>query len=402
MNKMHVCMISYGFHPPWVEGCSVIARDLALALRDYVELSIISVRRIDYLSPEINNEKQCMNEVEKNLRIYDLRASSLFRFARIRGKFLLPDQILTSVKVWSALKSLDSKHRIDVVHMYNVSHLIMSSLVKNLLRRPAVAHVFSGSSGSLGEKISKRFVDAYICTSKLSYLRLLSKGFSKHEVYLIPPIIDCNVCRPLTKEDCRKKLKISNDSFVISYIGNLYPERFPLNVIVEIKKLLKVNPNIEVALYAPYSARNKENGLRLKRLLSKAKVKHRVKIFNLNEGEKTMVYNASDVLIFPFIKRISGNIAIDPPLTILEGMACGKIVIASKTSSIPEIIDHNENGFLVEPGDYKDLRNTLEYVIKHFSELEYLGECAREKVLKIFSTEATVKKLMAVYQSILN
>ena len=41
--------------------------------------------------------------------------------------------------------------------------------------------------------------------------------------------------------------------------------------------------------------------------------------------------------------------------TVAQGMACGKIVIASNLGGIPETIDHGKAGLLFEPGDTQDL-----------------------------------------------
>ena len=394
MSKVHVCMISYGFHSPWVEGCSVIARDLTLALRNHTDVSVISLVRTDYLGfKEKNNEK---------IRsVHYLKPNSIFRFARDRGKFLLVDQTFEAARIWSRLKSLNSKQSIDIVHIYNVSHLMISVLAKTFLKKATIVHVF-GDASSIGEKLSKNFVDAYICTSKSNLAHLINNGLPVQNAHFVPPIINCQIYRPLVKENCRNSLNVSSASFVVTYIGNLFPERFPLDVIKEIKNITKESPNLELRLYAPHSMRNLESSVKLERLLSRSKIKHQIVISNLNEDDKVMVYNASDVLIFPFIQKISGTVAIDPPLTILEGMACGRIVIASRTLSIPEIIQNGENGFIVEPGNYESFRNTLKYVVDNFQEFQFIEANARRTIQKRFSPEIVVDKIMSIYRSIID
>jgi glycosyltransferase involved in cell wall biosynthesis len=155
---------------------------------------------------------------------------------------------------------------------------------------------------------------------------------------------------------------------------------------------------------------NRENARKLEGLLSKSNIKHSVVVSNLNQAEKNLAYNTSDILIFPFTKQvdsydksvaISDSIkAIDPPLTLLEAMACGKIVIASRTLSIPNVIKHNENGFLVDPEDFEGFRGTLENVMDNFHELQHVGENARRTIQKHFSSKEVNKKLIDVYKSV--
>lgn len=365
-KALHVCMIGHGFHAPWNEGCVVAGRNLALALQNHVKVSLISVTRTD---KDIN--------------------------------YSLSSRLLDSAKIWFQLKSLDLEQRIDIVHIYNVSHFMISTLTKTLLKRRTIAHVFGVSS--VGDLLSKKFVDAYICTSKRNYFHLISKGVPPEKVHIVPPIINCDVYQPLIENSAEGKLGTSESSFMTTYMGNIFSKRFPPDLITEFKKITKINPNLELAIYTPDSIRNREIAVRLEGLLSNSRINFHLAISNLKEPEKVRVYNKSDLLLFPFeeIERV-GKEVIDPPLTVLEAMACGKIVIASKVLSIPEVIIHGENGFLVEPRDYKGFRDTLMYVMDNFQELHHIGVKARKTIHRLFSPEDIANKLIGVYQSILN
>jgi len=69
--------------------------------------------------------------------------------------------------------------------------------------------------------------------------------------------------------------------------------------------------------------------------------------------------------------------------------------------SIPEVITHGENGFLVEPGDYQGFRNTVEYVISNFQELHHIRENARMTVNRLFSCNSVADQLINIYRSVL-
>lgn len=54
----------------------------------------------------------------------------------------------------------------------------------------------------------------------------------------------------------------------------------------------------------------------------------------------------------------------------LEAMAAGTIVIGAKGFGIDGVIKNRQNGFLCTPGDEKDIRQTLDYIIKTTSKKE--------------------------------
>ena len=80
-----------------------------------------------------------------------------------------------------------------------------------------------------------------------------------------------------------------------------------------------------------------------------------VKMFELDQMPN--VYRGSDVLVLPAEKNETlGQIFI-------EGMACGLPVIGAKTGGMPEIIDDEYNGYLVQPNDPIILAQRIETII---------------------------------------
>ena len=72
------------------------------------------------------------------------------------------------------------------------------------------------------------------------------------------------------------------------------------------------------------------------------------------EGELATLYSAADVLAFPSLYEGFG-------LPILEAMACGTPVVASNTSSLPEVV--GEAGLLVDPLNTDELAAALELAL---------------------------------------
>jgi len=378
-------MIGYGFHDPWTEGCAIIARDLALTLQDQARVSIISV--IDHFR---GFRRGKLDDITTRF----LDSNYIFRWPKKFGKYLMIDKMVDSVKLWRILRSINSQHEIDIVHVYNISHFLTSAIAKKLLGKNVVAHVV-GLSGAfdIGDMLSNRFVDAYICTSEYTWAHLVKRGVPRKKVHIVPPIIH------ITERHYKKKSMTSNDSFIIGYMGHLYPKRLPLEVIVKIGELLEKRNNVELLICCPDNPRNREISENMKKVLSGFDAKYHILISNLSQYEKTKMYASSDVLIFPFQEEITGMMVIDPPLTILESMAYGRVIVASKVLSIPNIIEHGKNGFLVNPRDFDGFKNAIEYILDNSTTLEFMRENARNTILEKFSPGTISEKVMDVYES---
>ena len=90
------------------------------------------------------------------------------------------------------------------------------------------------------------------------------------------------------------------------------------------------------------------------------------------------------------------------PMVILEASANGRPVIASNTGGILEMIQNNQNGVLVEPGNAEVCAYAIKNLISDQSALKRMGEHAYQCVKEKYSTEAHYRKIMAVYQSCLS
>jgi len=78
---------------------------------------------------------------------------------------------------------------------------------------------------------------------------------------------------------------------------------------------------------------------------------------------------------------------------LLEAMATGLPPVSTDLTGIPEIIDHNVNGFIVPPGDVDVLANGLDRLLRSPALRERLGVAARQKVEREFDVRQNVAQL---------
>lgn len=86
------------------------------------------------------------------------------------------------------------------------------------------------------------------------------------------------------------------------------------------------------------------------------------------------------------------------PLSLLESMAAGKVVIASRTGGLTELIENEKNGFLFETGNHRELAKIIDKLGN--CDLELIGSEARIKVSKL-SYPHHLQKIMKIYELLL-
>ncbi|HUU43609.1 MAG TPA: glycosyltransferase, partial [Planctomycetota bacterium] len=90
-----------------------------------------------------------------------------------------------------------------------------------------------------------------------------------------------------------------------------------------------------------------------------------------------------------------------PGLSLLEGMAMGKPLIASDTPGHREVVEHGRTGVLVPPGDERVMSGALLKLIGDHDLSERLGSAARDYVTRHHTVERWVRGIEAVYVDVL-
>lgn len=90
----------------------------------------------------------------------------------------------------------------------------------------------------------------------------------------------------------------------------------------------------------------------------------------------------------------------DFPNVILEAMALGKPVIASRLAGTPEQVEDGVTGILVAPGDVEALAESLITLIRNPVLIEQYGECGRVRFQENFRAEVAVERYLRLYQDI--
>jgi L-malate glycosyltransferase len=88
--------------------------------------------------------------------------------------------------------------------------------------------------------------------------------------------------------------------------------------------------------------------------------------------------------------------------TILEGMACGRVVVGSRVGGTPELIGNDERGLLFQPDDAGDLAAKLATLIENESIRNEFGARAAEFARKKLTIEIAARRMAEIYELVLS
>lgn len=112
-------------------------------------------------------------------------------------------------------------------------------------------------------------------------------------------------------------------------------------------------------------------------------------------------HNDHTILLAPSVTAKDGDME-GLPNTILEAMAKGTLVIATKHAAIPEVINHRETGFLVEERDTEGLTNILETILKQNLDLDAIRINARNVIEKDYGIQRMIEEVERIYDQMIH
>ena len=108
------------------------------------------------------------------------------------------------------------------------------------------------------------------------------------------------------------------------------------------------------------------------------------------QAELPRLYATADVLANPSFSESFG-------MSLVEGMASGLPVVATRIGGMPEIVEPGRTGFLREAGDVEGLATDLLACLESAARRDELGEAGRRRALAVFTWEARARRLEALY-----
>jgi len=234
---------------------------------------------------------------------------------------------------------------------------------------------------SLG-RLSLRKADKIIATTKLEADFLVNvAGADPNKIKVIPEGVDLDLFKP-----SRTKLESER---VILFVGRIAPEKGLIYLVKAVPRVASVFPSMPILIVGEDQGIQKH----LVKVAEKLKVEKIVHFLGPKFGyELARTYQKARIFVLPSLYETFG-------LAILEAMATGLPVVATRVGGIPELVEDGRNGILISPRDHRAL---AEAIIELLSDRELSLKISERntKKAKRYSWKSIAARVEGVYKDL--
>ena len=183
---------------------------------------------------------------------------------------------------------------------------------------------------------------------------MVKLGINKNKISVIPSGVDTERFKPVDRVEARKKLALSNRERIILSVGSLIPLKGFQTIIETLPKLLQKDERIRLYIIGegPYEFSLKQKTERL------GLSQHVIFVGQRPNNELATWYNAADVFCLASFREGWPNV-------IMESLASGTPVVATRVFGTPEILTSSNIGILVDSSPeslYTGLKKAFETI----------------------------------------
>src|SRR3989344_1612333 len=205
----------------------------------------------------------------------------------------------------------------------------------------------------------------------------------KHKVTLIHNGV--GALEFLPRDKAQQKLFGKEHSFVIGVIAEWTKNKGLTYLIEALPAVLAKFPEIFVCLIGWG-----EEHLKLQTHITKLKLEKNMLLVSKNSAAQYL--KAFDVFVLPSLKE-------GLPYTILEAGLAELPVIATQVGGVPDIIEHETHGLLVDPASPQQLSNAIMKLTQNKSLRDTYGKALHARVRQAFSLKTMLTKTIELYNN---
>lgn len=366
---------------PTYGGSGVIATELGkkLALNGH------EVHFISYAMPFR------LNQFIENIYFHEVEQSSypLFEFP------------LYSLALASKMVEVIKYENLDLLHVhYAIPHATSAYLAKQILKKEnkklKIITTLHGTDITLVGleptfihlvKFSIEESDGVTAVSRYLREKTETNYNINKNIEVIPNFVDTSLFKPQIDSPLRKRFSPCGEK-VLVHTSNF---RVVKRVVDTIKIFEIVQKKIPTKLILVGDGPDRAECERLSRELGLYE-----KIIFLGKQEALIdILNASDLFLIPSQSESFG-------LAALEAMACGLPVISSSVGGLPELVVHNETGFIAEIGDVNRMAKYTIDLLTNEKKYTLFSKKARERAVNSFDINSIVPRYEKYYETVLN
>lgn len=320
-----------------------------------------------------------------------------------KNRFLGKIQIFTFMiaEFFSVILTL-AKEDFNVIHAnWILPQGLIAVIAKFIFKKPVIVTVHGSDIFALKKlNFIKAFILKYVdyCTANSSATYKAAVDiYPTDKIKIVPMGVELNVFNP-KKNDTNLKKKFGENAKIILGVGRLIKWKGFEYLVKAFPYVLAKFPEAKLLIVG--KGPEEEN---LKSLAVKLHLEINKNVFFLGSvkpGILPHIYASSDLVVVPSItiaqtgeREGQGNI-------ILEALASGTPVVASKSGGIVDMIDGLSTGLLFKERDYRELAKKVLYILADKQISEKLARNGLKLAREKYSWKITSSKFCELYENI--
>lgn len=213
--------------------------------------------------------------------------------------------------------------------------------------------------------------------------------FHESRIELIPNGIDTQIYKPINQQFARQLLNLPLDKPLILFgsLNATSDRRKGFHWLQPALQQLSQSVGCDRFELAIFGATQPQNSPDL------GFKTHYLGNFN-DDLSLAIAYSAADVFVLPSVQENLAN-------TILEAMACGVPCVTFQIGGMPDMIEHQINGYLAHPYKIEDLAQGIHWVLDQAERLDKLKWAARTRVEQNFSLDLQSDRYTKLFNELL-
>lgn len=286
---------------------------------------------------------------------------------------------------WSSIQmacAMVKAGAIDLLHAHLPNAHVLAGIVGRLTGKPVLATLHGHRVGVLDLEVHRNAGTHLSVVCRQSYFHALGLGVSAGQLSCNPNGVDTDAFQPRRRpvDGIRTALGIPASAKVVGFLGRLSPEKGP-EVFLRAALLAQarlVDTHFVFVGEGPLAPQLRES-------IARFRLEDRVHLAGLRR-DVANVLNDIDVLV-------SSSHSEAMPLAVMEAMASGLPVVATRVGGVPDMIDQGDSGWLVAPNDFEDISTRLQQILGTPGELARMSAAARRRAVDKMSLSDTVERM---------
>lgn len=244
------------------------------------------------------------------------------------------------------------------------------------------------------ERLNQRAADFIFVVSEVERRNLVSAGVNESKVVVNPNGVDPEIFRP----DCGgQKIRINlgiQDRIVIGFLGTFGPWHGAPVLAEAAARVSKSS-----ACHFLFIGDGDERPV-TEEIIERGGVSATF-VGRIPHNEAPAYLDACDILASPHVPSKDGTEFFGSPTKLFEYLSSARPVVASRLGQIADVIEDEETGLLVEPGDAGQLARAIERLATDESLRKRLGEAGRQRVIEKFTWQQNAARVFDAMEKLL-